>query len=171
MLVKVFRPSTKKTLSYRITRKNIKLPELPYYGMREGNIGYINFNQFTQESSKEVRRAFVDLKKQGATSLVFDLRNNGGGSEAEAVNIVNLWIPKGVTVVENRGKVKEASRTYKTFVEPVDTVMPIVVLVNGETASASEITSGALQDLDRAVVLGSGLGYTHLWQGSCSDSH
>ena len=152
--LKVFRPSLQKEMKFKITRKNIKLPELPYYGMREGNIGYINFNQFTQESSKEVRRAFVDLKKQGATSLIFDLRNNGGGSEAEAVNIVNLWIPKGVTVVENRGKLKEASRTYKTLLEPVDTVMPIVVLVNGETASASEITSGSLQDLDRAVVMG-----------------
>ena len=153
-LLKVFRPSTQKEMKFKITRKNIKLPELPYYGMREGNIGYINYNSFTQESSKEVRRAVVDLKKQGATSLIFDLRNNGGGSEAEAVNIVNLWIPKGVMVVENKGKLKEASRTYKTMLEPVDTVMPIVVLVNGESASASEITSGALQDLDRAVILG-----------------
>ena len=154
-LLKVFRPSTAKELKFKITRKNIKLPELPYYGMREGNIGYINYNSFTQESGKDVRRAFVDLKKQGATSLIFDLRNNGGGSEAEAVNIVNLWIPKGITVVENKGKLKEASRAYKTTLEPVDTVMPIVVLVNGESASASEITSGALQDLDRAVIMGS----------------
>ena len=153
-LLKVFRPSTAKEMKFKITRKNIKLPELPYYGIREGNIGYINYNSFTQESSKDVRRAFVDLKKQGATSLIFDLRNNGGGSEAEAVNIVNLWIPKGVTVVENKGKLKEASRAYKTMLEPVDTLMPIVVLVNGETASASEITSGALQDMDRAVILG-----------------
>jgi carboxyl-terminal processing protease len=153
-LLKVMRPSTGKLMSFKITRRNIKLPELPYYGMREGNIGYINFNSFTQESAKEVRRAFVDLKKQGATSLIFDLRNNGGGSESEAVDIVNLWVPKGVTVVDNRGKVKQASHIYKTRLEPTDTVMPIVVLVNGESASASEITSGALQDLDRAVILG-----------------
>ncbi len=153
-LLKVFRPSVQKELKFKITRKNIKLPEMPYYGILDGNIGYINFNSFTQESGKEVRRAFVDLKKQGATSLIFDLRSNGGGSEAEAVNIVNLWVPKGVTVVENRGKIKEASRSYKTTLEPVDTIMPLVVLVNGETASASEITSGALQDLDRAVILG-----------------
>ena len=153
-LLKVMRPSTGKLMSFKITRKNIKLPELPYYGMREGNIGYINFNSFTQESAKEVRRAFVDLKKRGATSLIFDLRNNGGGSESEAVDIVNLWVPKGITVVDNRGKVKQASHIYKTRLEPVDTVMPIVVLVNGESASASEITSGALQDLDRAVILG-----------------
>ena len=153
-LLKVFRPSVQKEMKFKITRKNIKLPEMPYYGILEGNVGYINFNSFTQESGKEVRRAFVDLKKQGATSLIFDLRGNGGGSEAEAVNIVNLWVPKGVTVVENKGKLKEASRSYKTTLEPVDTIMPLVVLVNGETASASEITSGALQDLDRAVVLG-----------------
>jgi carboxyl-terminal processing protease len=150
----VFRPSLQKELKLKITRKNIMLSEMPYYGILDGNIGYINYNSFTQESGKEVRRAFVDLKKQGATSLIFDLRGNGGGSEAEAVNIVNLWTPKGVTVVENRGKLKEASRSYKTTLEPVDTIMPIVVLVNGETASASEITSGALQDLDRAVILG-----------------
>jgi carboxyl-terminal processing protease len=153
-LLKVMRPSTGKLMSFKITRRNIKLPELPYYGMREGNIGYINFNSFTQESAKEVRRAFVDLKKRGATSLIFDLRNNGGGSESEAVDIVNLWVPKGITVVDNRGKVKQASRIYKTRLEPTDTVMPVVVLVNGESASASEITSGALQDLDRAVILG-----------------
>lgn len=153
-LLRVFRPSLQKELKLKITRKNIKLSEMPYYGILDGNIGYINYNSFTQESGKEVRRAFVDLKKQGATSLIFDLRGNGGGSEAEAVNIVNLWTPKWVTVVENRGKLKEASRSYKTTLEPVDTIMPIVVLVNGETASASEITSGALQDLDRAVILG-----------------
>lgn len=153
-LLRVFRPSLQKELKLKITRKNIKLSEMPYYGILDGNIGYINYNSFTQESGKEVRRAFVDLKKQGTTSLIFDLRGNGGGSEAEAVNIVNLWTPKGVTVVENRGKLKEASRSYKTTLEPVDTIMPIVVLVNGETASASEITSGALQDLDRAVILG-----------------
>ena len=164
-LLKVFRPSAQKEMKFKMTRRNIKLPELPYYGMREGHIGYINYNSFTQESGKDVRRAFIELKKQGATSLIFDLRNNGGGSEAEAVDIVNLWVPKGIAVVENRGKVKQASRIYKTRLEPVDTVMPIVVLVNGETASASEITSGALQDLDRAIVLGSrtyGKGLVHI---------
>ena len=153
-VLKVKRPTTGKEMKFKITRKNIKLLELAYYGMRQGNIGYINLSQFTEGCAKEVRKAFVDLKKRGATSLIFDLRNNGGGSEMEAVDIVNLWVPKGVTVVENRGKVKRADRVYKTRVEPVDTVMPIVVLVNGATASASEITSGALQDMDRAVVMG-----------------
>ena len=153
-LLKVMRPSTGKLMSFKITRRNIKLPELPYFGIREGNIGYINLNSFTEGCAKDMRRAFIDLKKQGATSLILDLRGNGGGSEQEAVDILNLWLPKGITVVENRGKFKQASKEYKTRVEPLDTVMPMVVLVNGETASASEITSGALQDLDRGIILG-----------------
>ena len=153
-LLKVMRPSTGKLMSFKITRRNIKLPELPYYGIKEGDVGYINFNSFTEGCAKDMRRALIDLKKQGAKSLVLDLRGNGGGSEQEAVDILNLWLPKGITVVENRGKFKHASKEYKTRVEPLDTVMPIVVLVNGETASASEITSGAIQDLDRGIVLG-----------------
>ena len=153
-VVKVLRPSTGKKMEFKITRRSIKLPELPYYGLLEGNIGYINLNQFTEGCAREVRRAFIGLKQQGAKALVFDLRSNGGGSEAEAVDIVNLWVGKDQTIVENRGKISQANHAYKTRLEPVDTEMPLVVLVNGETASASEITSGALQDLDRAVVLG-----------------
>ena len=153
-VLKVLRPTTGKKMDFKITRRAIKLPELPYYGMLEGGVGYINLNQFTEGCAKDVRRAFVDLKKQGATALVFDLRNNGGGSEMEAVDIVNLWVDKNITIVENRGKIKQATHAYTTRVEPVDTEMPLVVLVNGETASASEITSGALQDLDRAIILG-----------------
>ena len=152
--LKVMRPSTGKLMNFKITRRNIKLPELPYYGIREGNVGYINLNSFTEGCAKDMRMALIDLKKQGATSLVLDLRGNGGGSEQEAVDILNLWLPKGITVVENRGKLKQANKDYKTRVEPLDTVMPIVVLVNGETASASEITSGAIQDLDRGIILG-----------------
>ena len=153
-VLKVKRPSTDKEMQFKITRRNIKLPELPYYGMRPDSIGYINLNQFTEGCAKDVRRAFVELKNQGAKALIFDLRSNGGGSEMEAVDIVNLWVPQEQVIVENRGKVRQANRVYKTRLEPVDTVMPIVVLVNGETASASEITSGALQDLDRAVIVG-----------------
>lgn len=153
-VLKVKRPSIGKEMKFKVTRRNIKLPELPYWGMRPDSIGYINLNQFTEGCAKSVRRAFVELKQQGAKGLVFDLRGNGGGSEMEAVDIVNIWVPQEQTVVENRGKVRQANRVYKTRLEPVDTVMPIVVLVNGETASASEITSGALQDLDRAVILG-----------------
>ena len=154
-LLKVMRPSTGKLMSFKITRRNIKLPELPYYGIREGDVGYINLNSFTEGCAKDMRLAFIDLKKRGATSLILDLRGNGGGSEQEAVDILNLWLPKGITVVENRGKVRQANKEYKTRVEPLDTVMPLVVLVNGETASASEITSGAIQDLDRGIILGS----------------
>lgn len=155
-VLKVLRPSTGKKMDFKITRRAIKLPELPYYGMidEDSKIGYINLNQFTEGCVREVRRAFVDLKKQGATSLIFDLRNNGGGSEMESVDIVNLWVDKDQTIVENRGKIKQFWHTYKTRLEPVDTQMPLVVLVNGETASASEITSGALQDLDRAIIIG-----------------
>ena len=147
-------PTKYKEMSFKITRRNIKLPEMPYYGMDGDSIGYINFNQFTEGSAREVRRAFIELKKQGARGMVLDLRSNGGGSEMEAVDLVNIWVPQEQKVVENRGKVRQASRTYTTRLEPVDTVMPLVVLVNGETASASEITSGALQDLDRAVIMG-----------------
>ena len=144
-------------LKFKITRRNIKLPELPYYGILENSgekIGYINLNQFTEGCSRTVRNALIELKQKGATALVFDLRGNGGGSEMEAVDIVSLWVNKGQLVVENRGKVSQASRSYKTRLEPVDTLMPMVVLVNGETASASEITAGALQDLDRAIIVG-----------------
>lgn len=153
-VLKVLRPSTGKKMDFKITRRAIKLPELPYYGMVEDSIGYINLNQFTEGCAKEVRRAFIELKKQGAKALVFDLRNNGGGSEMEAVDIVNLWVDKGQLIVENRGKIKQANHSYHTRLEPVDKEMPLVVLVNDDTASASEITSGALQDLDRAIVLG-----------------
>ena len=157
-VLKVLRPSIGKELKFKITRRAIKLPELPYYGIvdstGDNKIGYINLNQFTEGCAKEVRRAFVDLKKKGITALVFDLRSNGGGSESEAVDIVNLWLGKGKTIVENRGKISQASHLYKTRLEPVDTVMPLAVLVNGETASASEITSGSLQDLDRAIIIG-----------------
>ncbi len=153
-VLKVKRPTTGKEMTFKITRRNIKLPEMPYYGMLSDSIAYINLNQFTEDCSKEVRRAFVELKNQGAKGVILDLRSNGGGSEMEAVNTVNIWVPQEQVVVENRGKVPQANRTYRTRLEPVDTIMPLVVLVNGETASASEITSGALQDMDRAVIMG-----------------
>lgn len=153
-VLKVLRPTTNEEMSFKVTRKNIKLPEIPYYGLRKNGVGYINFNSFTSDCAKIMRRAFVDLKKQGATSLVLDLRGNGGGSLSECIDIINMWVPKGLTLVETRGKLKRANRTYKTRLEPVDTEMPIVVLVNGETASAAEITAGSLQDLDRGIILG-----------------
>ena len=153
-LLKVLRPSTGKELKFKITRRNIKLPELPYYGLAGDKVGYIALNQFTEGCAHEVRNAFIDLKKQGARACVLDLRANGGGSEMEAVDLVSIFVPKGQLVVENRGKVRQASRKYETRLEPVDTLMPLAVLVSGETASASEITAGALQDLDRAIIIG-----------------
>lgn len=148
------RPSTGKKMKFKITRRSIQLPAVPYYGLQDDGVGYLNLNSFTTDCSKDVRRAFLDMKKQGMKSLVLDLRNNGGGSLQEAINIVNMFIPKGITLVKTIGKIERANKEYKTTVEPIDTVMPIVVLVNDETASASEITSGSLQDLDRAVILG-----------------
>lgn len=152
--LKVKRPSTSKVLTFKITRRSIQLPSVPYYGMQPGNIGYIKYTSFTEGSAKQVRSAFIDLKSKGAKGLVLDLRGNGGGSLGEAVQIVNMFVPKGITIVQTKGKLQRANAEYKTTEEPLDTVMPIVVLVDGNSASASEITSGSLQDLDRAVILG-----------------
>ena len=152
--LKILRPSTGKKMEFKITRRSIKMSEITYYGMRANKIGYISLSTFTGEPSKAMRRAFLDLKKQGAEKLVLDLRGNGGGSLSECVEILNMWIPKGVKIVETKGKMKRAGAEYRTRLEPIDTVMPLIVLVNGETASASEITSGALQDLKRGVIIG-----------------
>ena len=153
-MIKIRRPSTGKIMKLKITRGAIKMPAVPYYGLLDSGIGYINLNQFTEDCSKDFRRDFVEMKKNGMHKLIVDLRNNGGGLESEAVNIVNLFVPKDVTIVSNHGKVKRLDRDYKTTAEPIDTVIPIVVLVNNNTASSSEITAGALQDLDRAVIMG-----------------
>lgn len=153
-VLKVKRPSTGKVMSFKITRRTIKMPAVPYYGMQKDSIGYINLNSFTEDCSKDVRRAFIDLKTKGARGIVLDLRNNGGGSVSEAVDIVNMFVPKGLTIVSTKGKLKRANSDYITRLEPIDTVIPVAVLVNEETASASEITSGSLQDLDRGIILG-----------------
>ena len=153
-ILKVERPTTGKKMKIKITRQTVQTPSVPYYGIQASGVGYINLRQFTEDCSKEVRKAFIEMKEKGIKGLVLDLRNNGGGSEAEAVHIVNMFVPKDLLIVSNRGKLKRSNIDYKTKVEPIDTVMPVVVLVNDDTASASEITSGALQDLDRAVILG-----------------
>ena len=153
-ILKVKRPSTGKVMKVKLTRRTIQMPFIPYYGLLDGGIGYINFNSFTDQCAKDVRRAFIDLKKQGAKKLVFDLRNNGGGSVSEAVSIVNMFLPKDKVVLTMKGKLQRANNEYKTTVEPIDTLMPIVVLVSGNTASAAEILSGSLQDYDRAIILG-----------------
>ncbi len=154
MVLKIQRPSTGKKMTVKVQRRAIQMPYLPYYGMQKDGIGYINYNQYVENSAKDVRRAFIDLKKQGMKGLVLDLRNNGGGSVQEALQILNMFIPKGRHLLSMKGKVKNANSSYNTTVEPIDTVMPIVVLVNEATASASEITSGTLQDYDRAVIMG-----------------
>ena len=153
-IITVERPGVKKPLKVKVTRRAIQMPVIPHYGMQTDGIGYLNLNQFTQNCSRDVRRALLEMKREGMQKLILDLRNNGGGSEQEAVNIVNMFVPKGKLIVSNRGKLKQANHDYLTTVEPIDSLMPVVVLVNGESASASEITAGALQDLDRAVILG-----------------
>lgn len=152
--LKIRRPSTGKEMRFKITRRSIQMPAVPYYGVQQGGIGYIKLNEFTENSAKIVRNAFIDMRHQQIKGLILDLRNNVGGSELEAANLVNLFVPKGVTVVSNRGKLKRANHDYKTTSEPIDTVIPIVVMVNGSSASSAEIVTGALQDMDRAVVLG-----------------
>ena len=152
--LKIRRPSTGKEMRFKITRRSIQMPAVPYYGVQQGGIGYIKLNEFTENSAKIVRNAFIEMRHQQIKGLILDLRNNVGGSELEAANLVNLFVPKGVTVVSNRGKLKRANHDYKTTSEPIDTVIPIVVMVNGNSASSAEIVTGALQDMDRAVVLG-----------------
>lgn len=155
-VVRIQRPGEKKPRDFRITRRVITMPAVPYSGLLSGNssIAYINLSQFTEGCAKEMRKAIISLKEKGAISLIIDLRGNGGGLLNEAVDIVNLFVPKDINIVETKGKVKSACRTYKTTSEPIDLNIPITVLVDGNTASAAEIVSGSLQDLDRAVVIG-----------------
>lgn len=156
-VLKVLRPlkNDSTVMEFKITRKNIRTNPVPYYGMVKDSIGYLALSSFTENSAKDFKKAFIELKQQGAKSLIIDLRDNGGGSLSEAVDIVNLYVPKGQEIVVTKGKVRQAQGSYKTQNEPVDTQIPLAVLVNGATASASEIVSGSLQDLDRAVVIGS----------------
>lgn len=156
-VLKVLRPlkNDSTVMEFKITRKNIRTNPVPYYGMVKDSIGYLALSSFTENSAKDFKKAFIELKQRGAKSLIIDLRDNGGGSLSEAVDIVNLYVPKGQEIVVTKGKVRQAQGSYKTQNEPVDTQIPLAVLVNGATASASEIVSGSLQDLDRAVVIGS----------------
>ena len=138
-----------------LTRENIKIKDVPYFGVIEEGVGYIKLTSFTETASKEVIKAFKELKeKHNISKLIFDLRGNGGGLLNEAVNIVNIFVPRGTEVVYTKGKMKEWQQSYKALNTPIDTEIPLVVLVDEGSASASEIVSGALQDLDRAVVIG-----------------
>lgn len=155
-ILKVERPGKEKpqVLEIKMTRRSIRQNPIPYYGMVSETTGYLSLVEFTENCAKDFKKAFIDLKQQGATSLIIDLRGNGGGSLSEAVDIVNLFVPKGKELVTLKGKMQQRQEGYKTENEPVDTEIPLVVLVDGNTASASEIVSGSLQDLDRAVIVG-----------------
>ena len=137
-----------------IKRERIIISGVPYYGVIDGNVGYILHNDFSEDCSQDVLAAFEALKKQGITSLIIDLRGNGGGILQEAVKILSMFVPKGTTVVSMKGRSEDSNETFVTTTDPVDTEIPIAVLVNSMTASAAEIVSGALQDLDRAVLVG-----------------
>ena len=150
----VQRPGVEKPLEFELVRRAIELPIIPYYTKLENNVGYINLSTFSGKPAREFKQAFLDLKKQGITSLVIDLRNNGGGLLDEAVDIANYFLPRGKTLVTTRGKIEQINMSYKTLREPIDLDIPLAVLVNSSTASASEILAGSLQDLDRAVIVG-----------------
>lgn len=140
--------------SFKITRDEIKLPDVPYFGMLKNNVGYVKLNSFTQTASADVKSAIEKLQAQGMQELVLDLRGNGGGLLLEAVKIVNFFVEKNKLVVTTKGRVAEENRIYKTLEDPFAPNMPLVVLIDGGSASASEILAGSLQDLDRAVVIG-----------------
>lgn len=142
------------TKKIKVVRDEIKLPDVPYSGLIDSKVGYIKLNSFTRTASADVKKAFTQLKSEGMESLVLDLRGNGGGLLIEAVKIVNMFVPKGQVVVNTKGRVEEENRVYITTEEPMDLEIPLVVLVNGTSASASEIVAGSLQDLDRAVIVG-----------------
>ena len=150
----VKRAGVEEPLVLKVTRRNIAMPPVPYYGMVTDSVGYIYFERFVDGCSRDVRRAVVELKEKGAKSLVLDLRSNGGGLLREAVEVANLFVPRGKKVVYTKGKLASVNAEYYTEKEPLDLEIPLVVLVDGGTASSAEIISGAWQDLDRAVIVG-----------------
>jgi len=152
--LKIERPGTPEPFVKEVVREEVKIKDVPYYAMLKNDVGYIKLTGFTESASKEVKTALISLKEQNAKSMVLDLRGNGGGLLNEAVNIVNFFVPKGSEVVFTKGKIKEWDKTYKALNEPIDIQIPLVVLIDEGSASASEIVSGSLQDHDRAVVVG-----------------
>jgi len=154
LIIEIQRPGEQKSRKITVLREKIAIPAVTYSTVADGNIGYLHFAGFTDKSSEEFKRTVVDLKSKGATSLVIDLRGNGGGILDEAVNIVNLFVPKGTEIVSTKGKMSQWDRIYRTQNQPIDTIIPLTVLIDTGSASASEITAGALQDFDRAVIIG-----------------
>lgn len=152
--LKIQRPGESKERSYKILREKIEMDPVTYSTVMDDKIGYLHFGSFTANSSENVKQTVNELKSKGAESLILDLRGNGGGILEEAVNVVNFFVPKGLEIVSTKGKVKEWDRTYRTQNQPIDEIIPLVVLIDTGSASASEIVAGALQDLDRAVIVG-----------------
>lgn len=152
--LKIERPFVNETFKRKLVRQEVKIPSVPYYGIVDNGIGFIHMSRFTTDCSQEVKEAVKALKKQGAEKLILDLRGNPGGLLDEAVHLTNLFIPKGQEVVSTRGKIKQFDKTYKTEFFPLDIDIPLVVMVNRGSASASEIVAGAIQDYDRGVVIG-----------------
>ena len=154
--LRVQRPGEKKPLAFKITRRQIQTPAIPWYGIidEDSHTGYLYLTSVTDKCSRDVRYAITEMKQQGMQRLVLDLRDNPGGAIVEAVEVVGMFVPRGSLVVSTRGKIAASCHEYRTPDEPIDTVMPLAVLVNSNSASAAEIISGALQDLDRAVILG-----------------
>lgn len=154
-VIKVMRPMVDSVVTLNVTRKKIYIPAVSYYGATREDVGYIYISSFNTNTASEVKSALLDLKKNhNIKSLVIDLRGNPGGLLNEAIGVINLFIPKGKTVLETRGRHKELEATYKTSQTPVDTEIPLAILIDDESASASEIVAGAFQDLDRAVIVG-----------------
>lgn len=152
LTVKRFNNSEPITLNFK--REKVKINNVPYYGMVTDDIGYVKLSEFTLDAGKEVRTAVTKLKTDGATKIILDVRGNPGGLLMEAVNITNVFLPKGQEVVATKGKIEDHNQVYKTLNQPVDTEIPLVVLINSGSASASEIVAGTLQDYDRGVIIG-----------------
>ncbi len=155
MTLTIQRPGEKKPRKIDIVRKQVQINQVTWYGVRGDGIGYIYLKSFTDKSAQEVKEAFLDLKNNHQIKgLILDLRNNGGGVLESAVQIVGMFVPKGSVVLSTKSKYSQLDRTYRTTSEPIDTEIPLVVMVNGNSASASEIVSGSLQDMDRAILIG-----------------
>ena len=154
VVFKVKKVRTGDTLDINIVRERIHFPDIEYAGMLDDTTGYILQTGFTDNVSGEIRTKFQELKKQGMKRLVLDLRGNGGGLMSEAINIVSLFVPKGSLVVTSKGNTEESVKEFRTTTEPIDTQIPIIVMIDSGSASSSEIVSGALQDMDRATIMG-----------------
>ncbi|MCS6967074.1 MAG: S41 family peptidase [Cytophagales bacterium] len=165
------RPGVEKPLDFVIKREKITISNVPYYGMVTPEVGIIQLTDFTQNAGREVRDALIKLKEQGAKNIILDLRDNPGGLLSEAVNVSNLFIPKGKDVVSTKGKVKEWNKTYVASNNPEDTEIPLIVLTNSSSASAAEIVSGVVQDYDRGIIVGQNSFGKGLVQATRSLSH